>query len=157
MNYEAMTSKELKAIAKEKKVKDWWLKNKAQLIADLKALESKIEEEVVEDTANIIPIRSNRRRRNVVTTEEEVVETPSEAPIPATENISEEPKQKAKATHKKPNLKLTELTYDGETKSIREWAKELETPWPTLYDRVNRNGWTVEEAIEIPLGGRRKK
>ena len=157
MNYEAMTSKELKAIAKEKKVKDWWLKNKAQLIADLKALEPEIEEQVVEDTANIIPIRPTRRKINVVTTEEEVVETPSEASIPATENISEEPKQKAKATHKKPNLKLTKLTYKGEIKSIREWAAELEMPWPTLYDRVNRNGWTVEEAIETPLGQRRAK
>ena len=157
MNYEAMTSKELKAIAKDKKVKDWWLKNKAQLIADLKALEPEIEEQVVEDAANIIPIRPTRRRRNVVTTEEEVVEMPSEAPMPATEDISEEPKQNAKATHKKPNLKLTELTYKGETKSIREWAAELEMPWPTLYDRVNRNGWTVEEAIETPLGQRRAR
>lgn len=73
------------------------------------------------------------------------------------EEVSEESKQKPKTKNKKPNLKLTELTYNGETKSIREWAKELEMPWPTLYDRVNRNGWTTEEAIEIPLGGRRKK
>lgn len=58
---------------------------------------------------------------------------------------------------KKPNLKIHELTYDGRTQSIREWAKELEMPWPTLYDRVNRNGWTTEEALTIPLGGRRKK
>lgn len=58
---------------------------------------------------------------------------------------------------KRPSLKLTELTYNGETKSIRGWAEELKMPWPTLYDRVNRNGWTVEEAIEIPLGGRKKK
>lgn len=58
---------------------------------------------------------------------------------------------------KKTNLKLNELTYDGRTQTIREWAKELEMPWPTLYDRVNRNGWTTEEALTIPLGGRRKK
>lgn len=58
---------------------------------------------------------------------------------------------------KKPNLKIHELTYDGRTQSIRDWAKELKMPWPTLYDRVNRNGWTTEEALTIPLGGRRKK
>lgn len=58
---------------------------------------------------------------------------------------------------KKPNLKIHELTYDGRTQTIREWANELEMPWPTLYDRVNRNGWTTEEALTIPLGGRRKK
>lgn len=58
---------------------------------------------------------------------------------------------------KKPNLKIHELTYDGRTQTIRQWAEELEMPWPTLYDRVNRNGWTTEEALTIPLGGRRKK
>lgn len=84
-------------------------------------------------------------------------ETITEEPQTESEEVSEEPKEKPKARNKKPNLKPTELTYNGETKSIREWAKELEMPWPTLYDRVNRNGWTVEEAIEIPLGGRRKK
>ena len=57
----------------------------------------------------------------------------------------------------KANLKLSELTYKGETKSIKEWAAEINMPWPTLYDRVNRNGWPVDEAIETPLGQRRKK
>ena len=58
---------------------------------------------------------------------------------------------------KKTNLKLKELTYKGETKSIKEWAAEINMPWPTLYDRVNRNGWPVEKAIETPLGQRRPK
>lgn len=64
----------------------------------------------------------------------------------------EEPK-----TIKKPSLKIKELTYDGRTQTIKEWAAELEMPWPTLYDRINRNGWTTEEALTIPLGGRRSK
>lgn len=55
------------------------------------------------------------------------------------------------------NLKIKDLTYKGKTQSIKDWAKEIDMPWPTLYDRVNRNGWTVEEALTIPLGGRRKK
>lgn len=58
---------------------------------------------------------------------------------------------------KKPSLKIKELTFDGRTQTIKEWAAELEMPWPTLYDRINRNGWTVEEALTIPLGGRRKR
>lgn len=58
---------------------------------------------------------------------------------------------------KRANLKLTELTYNGETKSIKEWAAEINMPWPTLYDRVNRNGWPVDLAIETPLGQRRPK
>ena len=77
----------------------------------------------------------------------------------------EEPKEvKAEETTEKPvkepkraNLKLTELTYKGETKSIKKWAAEINMPWPTLYDRVNRNGWPVDLAIETPLGQRRPK
>ena len=65
----------------------------------------------------------------------------------------EEPKKAVK----KPSLKLKELTFNGETKSIKEWAAELNMPWPTLYDRVNRNGWSVEEALTIPLGQKRPK
>lgn len=62
-----------------------------------------------------------------------------------------------KKTPKKANLKLTELTYKGEIKSIKEWAAEINMPWPTLYDRVNRNGWPTDLAIETPLGQRRPK
>ena len=126
---------------------------KSKVIERILAVENATEEiEEVEETEE-------------VTTCDEVIEqtiieeseTITEEPQTESEEVSEEPKEKPKARNKKPNLKLTELTYNGETKSIREWAKELEMPWPTLYDRVNRNGWTVEEAIEIPLGGRRKK
>ena len=63
----------------------------------------------------------------------------------------------AKNEPKRSNLRLTELTYKGKTKSIKEWAAEIGMPWPTLYDRVNRNGWPVDLAIETPLGQRRPK
>lgn len=128
-----MTSKELKTMAKEMHISNWWNLKKEVLIR-------KIEEKTAEETETV-----------------EETETSTEAPISATEEVSEEPKQKAKAKHKKTNLKLTELTYNGETKSIRAWAAEIGMPWPTLYDRVNRNGWTVEDAIEIPLGQRRPR
>lgn len=72
--------------------------------------------------------------------------------VEAAETIPYEPK-----ALKKQNLKLKELTYKGETKSIKEWAAEIDMPWPTLYDRVNRNGWPVNLAIETPLGQRRPK
>ena len=62
-----------------------------------------------------------------------------------------------KKAPKKANLKLSELTYKGETKSIKDWATQIDMPWPTLYDRVNRNGWPVDLAIETPLGQRRPK
>lgn len=70
--------------------------------------------------------------------------------------IENEPTIERKTELKKPNLRMHELTFNGKTQSIREWAIELEMPWPTLYDRVNRSGWSTEEALTIPLGGRRK-
>ena len=61
-----------------------------------------------------------------------------------------------KAT-KNPSLGITELTYNGKTQSIAAWADEVGLARPALYDRINRHGWTVEEALTIPKGGRRKK
>ena len=79
-------------------------------------------------------------------------------PKPTTEPKTEEKietKTEEKITNRT-NLKIKELTYKGKTQTIRAWADELQMPWATLYDRVNRNGWSVEDAIEIPLGQRRK-
>jgi predicted RNase H-like nuclease (RuvC/YqgF family) len=132
---------------------------KSAVIERILAVENAAEEEFTSEEAEEIEARvaCGETIDGAMQTVIEDHETITEEPQTESEEVSEEPKEKHKARNKKPNLKLTELTYDGETKSIREWAKELEMPWPTLYDRVNRNGWTVEEAIEIPLGGRRKK
>lgn len=150
-NLEKMTSKELKALAKELHVANWWNLNKASLIDGIKRKqivnnETISEEQEIEKENKVIPIKSNRRKRAAQKT-----------PAVNSEEILEEHKQNTKANPKKPNLKLTELTYKGKTQSIKAWAEELEMPWPTLYDRVNRNGWSVEDAIEIPLGKRRPK
>lgn len=77
-----------------------------------------------------------------------------EEPAKQTEPVKPtKPAKKTPATRK--SKKVKELTYNGKTQSIKAWAEELNLPYPTLYDRINRNGWSVEEAIEIPLGGRR--
>lgn len=131
-NLEERTSKELKSIARKAGVPNWWALNKAKLIEGIKAKQA---EEVTE----------------------EVTEAPSEAPTELIEEPAPTPKENTKAEPKRANKKLTELTYNGETKSIREWAEEINMPWPTLYDRVNRNNWSVEDAIETPLGQRRPK
>ena len=73
------------------------------------------------------------------------------------EESVEETTTKTKSEPKRVNLKMTMLTYKGQVKSIKEWAAEINMPWPTLYDRVNRNGWPVDLAIETPLGQRRPK
>lgn len=55
------------------------------------------------------------------------------------------------------SLRLKDVTYKGETKSIREWAEETGMPWKTLYNRINNNGWPVDLAIETPIGERKPK
>lgn len=60
-------------------------------------------------------------------------------------------------TPKNPSLGITELTFNGKTQSIAAWADEVGLARPALYDRINRHGWSVEEALTIPKGGRRKK
>ena len=56
-----------------------------------------------------------------------------------------------------PSLGINELTFNGKTQSITAWAAEVGLQRPALYDRINRHGWSVEEALTIPAGGRRKK
>lgn len=57
----------------------------------------------------------------------------------------------------KPSAGIKELTFNGKTQSIAAWADEVGLQRPALYDRINRQGWSVEEALTIPAGGRRKK
>lgn len=71
------------------------------------------------------------------------------------EEIDDERPAKVPTVH--PSLGITELTFNGKTQSIAAWAEEVGLARPALYDRINRHGWTVEEALTIPNGGRRKK
>lgn len=134
-NYNEMTSKQLKVLGKEHHIKEWWNLSKAALITAL----SEIDEQ------------TNTQEQESKNVENTLIET--DPP----ENIIAFVELDSKVKIKKPNLKIHDLTFNGKTQSIREWAKEVEIPWPTLYDRINRNGWTTEEALTIPLGGRRTK
>lgn len=148
-NLDEMTSKELKELAKELKVTNWWKLSKAAIIHEIRINTDYEEGETAPAPTEEEPKKKRKTRKPA--------ETNSKAPVADSEAPSEESKENAKAEPKRANLKLTELTYKGETKSIREWADKLNVPWPTLYDRVNRNGWSVEDAIETPLGQRRPK
>ena len=41
--------------------------------------------------------------------------------------------------------------YNGESKTLTEWSKELGIPYPTLRKRIMTNGWGVEEALSTPV------
>lgn len=67
-----------------------------------------------------------------------------------------EPTTKERGTVK-PSSGIKELTFNGKTQSINAWADEIGLKRPALYDRINRQHWTTEEALTIPAGGRRSK
>lgn len=46
------------------------------------------------------------------------------------------------------------ITYNGETKTLSQWADHLGMSYSMLEHRINR-GWSVEEAFAIPKGGKR--
>lgn len=48
------------------------------------------------------------------------------------------------------------LTYKGETHTFAEWAKIKGFAYRTLYDRINKSNWTIEEALTIPPGQKRR-
>jgi hypothetical protein len=43
------------------------------------------------------------------------------------------------------------ITYQGETKTMMEWSKELNINYSTLRRRINA-GWDVEKAFGRPIG-----
>ena len=159
-NYKHYLIKEDKIMTREDKL--WTMR-----MVDLKNLADKLGIKINTKAAKEKAIAKILEAENANKTEETAPEvkpenpktetTPEPTPEPKTEPKTNDEVKLAKKSEKRNNLKLSELTYKGETKSIKAWAEEIGMPTPTLYDRVNRNGWTVEEAIETPLGERRKK
>ena len=45
------------------------------------------------------------------------------------------------------------ITYNGETKTLSQWAEYLGMTYKMLEHRINR-GWSVEDAFNIPKGGK---
>lgn len=43
------------------------------------------------------------------------------------------------------------LEYNGEVKTMAEWAKEFGFPYKILCARINR-GWSIQRALETPIG-----
>lgn len=52
------------------------------------------------------------------------------------------------AVNRKARIKL--ITYNNETKTLTEWAKEYNIPYKTLYARLAR-GWEFSKALTTPL------
>ena len=48
------------------------------------------------------------------------------------------------------------VTYNEKTQTIAQWAEEVGIMYDTLSRRLS-HGWSVEEALTTPPGGKRKK
>jgi len=57
----------------------------------------------------------------------------------------------------------TNVTWQGKTMTLTQWARLLKIPRATLSARLNKLGWTVDRAFQTPInedsskGGRAKK
>lgn len=49
------------------------------------------------------------------------------------------------------------LTYNGETKCLSEWAEIYGIKRFTLFGRINRMGWDIEKALTTPTNQHLKK
>lgn len=52
--------------------------------------------------------------------------------------------------HKSVGAKHRPLTFKGETLTIGQWADRLGLKWKTIYERVGKHGWSVEDALMQP-------
>ena len=43
------------------------------------------------------------------------------------------------------------ITYNGETKTLKQWSKQIGIPYQTLQFRISDSGWDVERAFTEPL------
>lgn len=40
------------------------------------------------------------------------------------------------------------VKYKGEEKTLKAWCEELDMPYQTVYARIKRYGWSIEDALE---------
>lgn len=122
-----MTAAELKAKAKELKIKGWWEMKKEELIVAIEAAQP-IEE--------IVP---------------EIVENDKDVVVKVEEKIVPELKEDDhNVAPKKKNQKRL-IEYKGEVKTLTAWAKELGIRHQTLYNRIVMKGMDPVEAFEMPI------
>ena len=56
--------------------------------------------------------------------------------------------------NKRDNFKVT---FNGMTKTLKEWSRALGYSYIALHARLTRYGWSVQEALTTPTEGRQRK
>lgn len=173
---ENKTMKELKAIAKELHVSNWWNLKKDDLI---KAIEEKqaltpeeqakeAEQKAREQAAmkiydadwkrfgkryNPVEFIEKFRSGKIILTDDElkVAEKQDHEEKPKEQPIEESNVEKTPATTEKLTPKRGELLeYNGKSQNICAWGKELNISPNTLYGRIYKMGWSIEKAFTTP-------
>ena len=148
-NLREMKVAELKEIAKNLKVANWWTLNKATLI---EKIEEKEEEEKLLDYYDK-NWRNYTERYNPV----EFIDKVRSGKIKLEDEESEvkedqQPEPEIKKDEETPATTLTPkrgalIEYDGRSQNICAWGEELGISPNTLYGRLYKMGWTVERAF----------
>lgn len=64
------------------------------------------------------------------------------------------PPEKAVKTQSGCNLDV--ITFNGETKNLRQWAADLNMCHTTLFKRIHKLRWTIHDALTTPIHRRKK-
>ena len=180
-----MTSKELKDVAKELKISNWWNLKKAVLIEKIEKVQNMTDEEkqaiadqkAKEDAAlaeyrkdwrkytarfNPVEFMEKFRAGEISLDGEGETEEPEEnleIETSETEEIPEpKPEVKEDQPIEQPKPKRGALIeFDGKSQNICKWGEELGISPNTLYGRIYKMNWSVERAFTTPArkGGKK--
>jgi hypothetical protein len=141
-NLNEMKTKELKEMAKELKVKNWWTLKKTELINEIAIAIADKEDE--NEDVNVDQIAQDA----IETANDESINEAEEATQNEPETTEEKPKkQRGKDL----------IEWNGKTQNLSQWAKELGMPGQTLFARIHLSNWSVEKAFTTPVKKRNKK
>lgn len=168
-NLNEMNSKELKELAKEMKVKNWWNLRKAELIEEIDKLQNasdeekeKIEKEIEAENKLFYHYQNNWRKYGDVNNWTKFYEKYKAGKITLLEDQKEFPNveenQEEPLVGEAINNPVEEnktikpkrgalIEYDGRSKNICAWGEELGINPNTLYARIYTMGWSIEKAF----------
>lgn len=143
LNLNEMKAKELKEMAKQLKVKDWWNLKKEELI-------DRIADAIGEETDSNPDYNVEEA---IQINQDDAKEEPKESIVEEEKTSQNEPK----TTEDKPKKKQDLIEYNGKTQNLSAWAKELGIPGQTLYARLHISNWSIEKAFTTPSRRKNKE
>ena len=153
-NIYEMTAKELKARAKELKVKGWWDLNKEALIKEIEKIEAAEakEKEILDARKNSVATEAKAKGVRMMTAAEIAKLNGKEAKVRKIEKVEAAEAKKIEKIEAGEDGKLVAkrgglIEYDGKAMNICAWAKEVGISANTLYGRLYKMGWSIEKAL----------